>query len=178
MADATTPNLGMTKPTVGADSNSWGGLLNGNLDILDAAFAGPVSPGRVPLTNASVTWSGTITAGGFSGPLTGDVTGNVSGSAGSCTGNAATATTAGSCAGNAATATTAGAANYANYANSSGYAGSAGACSGNAASASTASRVDFANGAAIDFDGTSIRFFVGGSCVAYFNQASGVVSNV
>ncbi len=47
-----------------------------------------------------------LTAGGFAGPLTGDVTGNVSGSSGSCTGNAATATTAGTCTGNAATVTT------------------------------------------------------------------------
>jgi hypothetical protein len=39
--------------------------------------------------------------------LTGNVTGNVSGSSGSCTGNAATATTASACSGNSATATTA-----------------------------------------------------------------------
>jgi hypothetical protein len=37
---------------------------------------------------------GTVYAAGFSGSLTGNVTGNVSGSSGSCTGNAATATTA------------------------------------------------------------------------------------
>jgi len=49
-----------------------------------------------------------ISASGFSGPLTGNVTGNCSGSSGSCTGNAATATTATTakaCTGNAATAT-------------------------------------------------------------------------
>jgi hypothetical protein len=39
--------------------------------------------------------SGNVTAASFSGSLTGNVTGNVSGSSGSCTGNAATATTAG-----------------------------------------------------------------------------------
>jgi hypothetical protein len=50
----------------------------------------------------------TIT-GNITGNVTGNVTGNCSGSAGSCTGNAATATTAGACTGNAATATTAGA---------------------------------------------------------------------
>ena len=38
--------------------------------------------------------TGNITATSFTGDLTGDVTGNVSGSSGSCTGNAATATTA------------------------------------------------------------------------------------
>ena len=39
--------------------------------------------------------TGVLSATGFSGPLTGNVTGNCSGSSGSCTGNAATATTAG-----------------------------------------------------------------------------------
>jgi hypothetical protein len=53
-----------------------------------------------------------------SGGITGNVTGNVTGSSGSCTGNAATATTASACSGNAATATT---------------------CTGNAATATTAS---------------------------------------
>jgi hypothetical protein len=38
--------------------------------------------------------TGIATATSFSGPLTGNVTGNASGSSGSCTGNAATATTA------------------------------------------------------------------------------------
>ena len=38
--------------------------------------------------------TGVATATSFSGPLTGNVTGNASGSSGSCTGNAATATTA------------------------------------------------------------------------------------
>jgi hypothetical protein len=46
----------------------------------------------------------TIT-GNITGNVTGNVTGNCSGSAGSCTGNAATATTAGACTGNAATVT-------------------------------------------------------------------------
>ena len=38
--------------------------------------------------------TGVLTATGFAGPLTGAVTGDASGSSGSCTGNAATATTA------------------------------------------------------------------------------------
>lgn len=46
-----------------------------------------------------------LTATEFSGNLTGNVTGNCTGSSGSCTGNAATATSAGTCTGNAATAT-------------------------------------------------------------------------
>lgn len=31
----TTTNLGLTKPTVGADSDAWGDDLNGNIDIID-----------------------------------------------------------------------------------------------------------------------------------------------
>ena len=57
--------------------------------------------------NGNGIFSGTVTAASFAGALTGNVTGNVSGSSGSCTGNAATATTAAACSGNAATATTA-----------------------------------------------------------------------
>jgi len=39
----TTPVLGLTKPVVGADQDTWGALLNGDLDLLD-------------------TWAGTINA--------------------------------------------------------------------------------------------------------------------
>ncbi len=56
--------------------------------------------------NGNGIFSGTVTAASFAGALTGNVTGNVSGSSGSCTGNAATATTAAACTGNAATVTT------------------------------------------------------------------------
>ena len=36
---ANTTNLGITKPTVGADTDTWGGIVNAGLDSIDALFA-------------------------------------------------------------------------------------------------------------------------------------------
>lgn len=39
----TTPNLGLKKPTVGADADQWGDLINETIDILDAQVVTPTS---------------------------------------------------------------------------------------------------------------------------------------
>ena len=76
-------------------NNTTGGTMAGGHQIV---FCSNGTPGAAIGLAGNIWTSGTVTAGAFSGPLTGSVTGNVtgncSGSSGSCTGNAATATTA------------------------------------------------------------------------------------
>jgi len=64
---ATTPNLGMTLPTVGGDTNVWGGYINSDLTILDNIFPTAGTGTSVGLNVGSgktLTVAGTLTATG------------------------------------------------------------------------------------------------------------------
>jgi hypothetical protein len=63
LADGTTPNYGWTLPTVMADFNTWGGLLNANLSAQDSqVFAiSNVANGAMPKTGGNFTGSVTVT---------------------------------------------------------------------------------------------------------------------
>jgi hypothetical protein len=197
-----TPVLGLQLPTVGADNNTWGGFLNGDLTTLDtlwatignnpfgAAALKPLtffaqaannlsdltnattaranlglgnaatynvgtSGNTIPLLNTNATISGSWQ---FTLAIIGNINGNCTGSSGSCTGNAASASTAAACSGNAASAST------------------AAACSGNAASATQATGMQNPIGAganSVYWNGAGWVFNVGGVATAMID-ANGV----
>jgi hypothetical protein len=62
-----TTNLNLTKPTVGGDTNVWGGYVNGNSDTLDGIFADAGNGTSVGLNVGSgktLTVGGTLTSSG------------------------------------------------------------------------------------------------------------------
>lgn len=76
MPDTFTTNLNLTKPAVGSDNNTWGGLLNGDLDAIDALFAGTGAGTSVGLNVGS---GKTLSLGGTLLAATGAVANHLAG---------------------------------------------------------------------------------------------------
>lgn len=64
MANSFTTYYNLTKPEVGADTNAWGGHLNGDLDVIDSTMKSISDTASAALPKAGGTMTGTIVFAG------------------------------------------------------------------------------------------------------------------
>jgi hypothetical protein len=68
-----TPAKGLTEPTVNGSTNTWGGILNADLALIDTALCGTLAPaisGNTVLTSTQVQSTGYEFSGALSGSAT------------------------------------------------------------------------------------------------------------